>query len=213
VIRVLIFAASPAARAGFEHLLSARDIKVVDRVAHIDALADRVTQSEPDVVLVEASDESSGEILEALLESGLASDTSVVAILEGDAAAEKSSEALQRGIRAVLPDDVTPDQLVAALHAAAAGLVVLHPTEVGAALSATARATQPITELPEPLTPREREVLQMLASGLGNKQIAARLNISEHTAKFHVASILGKLGAGSRTEAVALGIRRGLVFL
>ena len=60
---------------------------------------------------------------------------------------------------------------------------------------------------------RENEVLQMLASGFANKTIAARLKISEHTVKFHVASILGKLGAGSRTEAVSLGIRRGLVML
>jgi DNA-binding NarL/FixJ family response regulator len=70
-----------------------------------------------------------------------------------------------------------------------------------------------LTELAEPLTRREREVIQMLASGLGNKEIAARLNISDHTVKFHVASILGKLGAASRTEAVSLGIRRGLVLL
>ena len=213
MIRVLIFAPSPAARAGFEHLYSARDIKVVDRVTQIDALADRVTEAEPDVVLLDASGESSDEILETLLESGLAADVSVVAILDDDAANEKSLDALRRGIRSVLPIDVTSDQLVATLHAAAAGLVVLHPSEVGAALSAAIRPPQPITDLPEPLTPREREVLQMLASGLGNKQIAARLNISEHTAKFHVASILGKLAAGSRTEAVALGIRRGLVLL
>jgi DNA-binding NarL/FixJ family response regulator len=63
------------------------------------------------------------------------------------------------------------------------------------------------------LTPREQEVLRMLARGLANKEIAARLNISEHTVKFHVAAILGKLGAASRTEAVALGIRHGLILL
>jgi DNA-binding NarL/FixJ family response regulator len=63
----------------------------------------------------------------------------------------------------------------------------------------------------QPLTARESEVLGMLAEGLGNKAIAARLGISTHTAKFHVASILAKLGAGSRTEAVTIGMRRGLV--
>lgn len=63
----------------------------------------------------------------------------------------------------------------------------------------------------EALTPREFEVLRMLADGLGNKEIANRLGISDHTAKFHVAQILAKLGAGSRTEAVAIGMRRGLV--
>ena len=68
-------------------------------------------------------------------------------------------------------------------------------------------------ELLEPLTPREQEVLRLLALGLANKEIASRMNISEHTVKFHVAAILGKLGAASRTEAVAIGIRHGLVLL
>jgi len=89
----------------------------------------------------------------------------------------------------------------------------MHPVEVDAMFPAAQPASRRLAELAEPLTPRESEVLQMLASGLANKQIAAKLAISEHTVKFHVASILGKLGAGSRTEAVSLGIRRGLVLL
>lgn len=80
-------------------------------------------------------------------------------------------------------------------------------------MPAVSAAPTALAELAEPLTPREGEVLQRLASGLGNKQIADQLHISEHTVKFHVASILGKLGAGTRTEAVALGIRQGLVLL
>jgi DNA-binding CsgD family transcriptional regulator len=63
----------------------------------------------------------------------------------------------------------------------------------------------------DPLTPREREVLHMLAAGLGNKEIGARLGISDHTAKFHVSQILAKLNAGSRAEAVSIAMRRGLV--
>ena len=63
----------------------------------------------------------------------------------------------------------------------------------------------------ESLTPREEEVLALVRDGLGNKEIAGRLNISEHTVKFHISSILGKLGAGSRTEAVSQGIRKGLI--
>jgi DNA-binding NarL/FixJ family response regulator len=65
--------------------------------------------------------------------------------------------------------------------------------------------------LPEPLTPREREVLELIAEGLPNKAIALRLAISDQTAKFHVASICGKLGASNRTEAVRIALRRGLV--
>ena len=65
--------------------------------------------------------------------------------------------------------------------------------------------------LAEHLTARETAVLRLMALGLGNKEIASRLDISEHTAKFHVSSILAKLGAASRTEAVTIGMTRGLV--
>jgi DNA-binding NarL/FixJ family response regulator len=65
----------------------------------------------------------------------------------------------------------------------------------------------------EPLTLREREVLEMLSRGLSNKMIARRLSISEHTVKFHVSSIYTKLGAASRTDAVSRGVRRGLITL
>jgi len=112
-----------------------------------------------------------------------------------------------------LPSEVSAEQLRAALEAAAAGLVVVHPSELSGVLPERAVLSAPLRELPEPLTPREREVLQMISAGLGNKEIAARLSISEHTVKFHVASILGKLGASSRTEAVSIGIRHGLVLL
>ena len=214
MIRVLVFAHSPTARADLERFIASREVRVVARVSDLDVLPDIVADSEPDVVLIDASNEMPDDTLDAIFDSGLVSDAAVVAILDSDPIGPKSADALRKGFRAVLPRDVTPDQLLAALRAAAAGLVVLHPVEVNAAFAtAAAVSSQEVDELTEPLTRREREVLQMLASGLGNKQIAVRLNISEHTAKFHVASILGKLGAGSRTEAVALGIRRGLVLL
>jgi two-component system, NarL family, response regulator YdfI len=213
VIRVLIFAPSLTDGAGLERLLPAREVKIVARTSEIEGLPDLFADTEPDVVVIDASNEGSDETLEAIVDSGIVSDAAVVAILDNESITAKSAEALRKGVRAVLPSDITPDQLVAALRAATAGLVVLHPVEVTATFSTQATSSQALDELTEPLTPREREVLQMLASGLGNKQIAARLNISEHTAKFHVASILGKLGAGSRTEAVAVGIRRGLVLL
>jgi two-component system, NarL family, response regulator YdfI len=213
VIRVLIFAASPSGRADLERLAASRDVRIVARTSDIEGLPDLFADTEPDVVLVDISDEAPDDTLEAVLDSGLVSDAAVVAILDNESITAKSAEALRKGVRAVLPSDITSDQLVAALRAAAAGLVVLHPIEVTATFSTQASSSQALDDLTEPLTPREREVLQMLAGGLGNKQIAARLNISEHTAKFHVASILGKLGAGGRTEAVALGIRRGLVLL
>jgi len=162
--------------------------------------------------LVDAAGEPPEAIVESLADSDLPVEIPTV-ILAEPGAPSVSAQALRAGIRAVLPIGLPADQLVAALQAAAAGLVVLHPAEAQAAFPVAAPASQTLAELPEPLTRREREVLQMLAAGLANKEIAARLNISDHTAKFHVAAILGKLGAATRTEAVALGIRRGLVLL
>ena len=109
------------------------------------------------------------------------------------------------GVYAILPRDAPIEQIVAALHAASAGLIAI-PLEASALLIPAAAESAG-----ENLTPREMETLEMLAEGLSNKQIAARLHISEHTAKFHVNSILGKLGAGTRTEAVMRGLRSGLL--
>src|ERR1035438_5187782 len=130
-------------------------------------------------------------------------------VLAPDLQSTWTGDALRSGIRAVLPGDLGPREILAAVEAAAAGLVVLHPQDIPAL----------VTERPLPtaqtqtLTPREVQVLAMLAEGHGNKTIAWKLGISEHTAKFHVASILGKLNAGTRTEAVTLGIRRGLILI
>jgi NarL family two-component system response regulator YdfI len=212
VIRVFIVAASPLARAGLENLLEARGVEVVGSAGNIDSLGSQLSDAEPEVMLIDTAGEQSEPALESLAESDLASEVALV-VLADHPPPEASADALRAGVRAVLPSDVSPRQLVAALQAASAGLVIMHPREVDAAFPAIAPASRPLAELAEPLTRREREVLQMLASGAANKEIAAQLAISEHTVKFHIASILGKLGAESRTEAVALGIRRGLVLL
>jgi DNA-binding NarL/FixJ family response regulator len=112
----------------------------------------------------------------------------------------------------VLPANATGPQIAAATEAAVAGLVVLHSSEVETLLK-TPAINESADVLPEALTPREIEVLRLLGEGLGNKEIASRLGVSEHTVKSHVASIMGKLGAASRTEAVMLGIRHGIVLI
>jgi NarL family two-component system response regulator YdfI len=211
VIRVFLIAASPLARAALQNRLNAQTFKIVGTAATIDALGSELSDAQADVLLVDAMGEPPESVIESLVDSDLAAEIPVVVLAEPVSA--PVTQALHAGIRALLPNEIPTDQLTAALQAAAAGLVVLHPAEVPAAFAASARASQPLAELPEALTRREREVLQMLAGGLANKEIAARLNISDHTAKFHVAAILGKLGAATRTEAVALGIRRGLVLL
>lgn len=216
MISVFIVAASPLARTGLENLLVAHRVEIAGRAASLDELEEHLDDAPVDVILVDSTGEPLEPLLDKLNATGLASDFSMVLLTEPATLAAASST-LRAGVRAVLPNDISSDQLVAALQAAASGLLVLHPAQVPAQVingsaSATARS-RGLEELAEPLTPREGEVLQMLASGLGNKEIAAKLTISEHTVKFHVASILGKLGAGSRTEAVSLGIRRGLVLL
>ena len=212
MIRVFLIAASSLARAALQNRLLAQSVKIVGTAAAIDALGSELSDAQADVLLVDAAGESPEAVVESLVDSDLATEIPIVVLAEPCSPAA-ATQALHAGIRALLPTEIPADQLVAALHAAAAGLVVLHPAEVSAAFPASAPASQPLAELPEPLTRREREVLQMLAAGLANKEIAARLSISDHTAKFHVAAILGKLGASTRTEAVALGIRRGLVLL
>ena len=212
MIRVFLIAASPPAHAALQNRLTAQSVKIVGTAPTIDALGSELSDAQADVLLVDAGSEPSEAIIESLVESDLATEIPVVVLTDPNSPAT-AAQALHAGIRAVLPNEIPADQLLAALQAAAAGLVVLHPAEVPAAFPTSSPASQPLAELPEPLTRREREVLQMLAAGLANKEIAARLNISDHTAKFHVAAILGKLGAATRTEAVALGIRRGLVLL
>lgn len=117
----------------------------------------------------------------------------------------RAAEAIASGARGYLTWDVDAPVLGAALRAAAAGLQVIDP----------ARGDTPADDTPpmEELTPREREVLQWLAEGLSNREIAGRLRISEHTVKFHVNTILGKLGARTRTEAVTRAARQGLIIL
>ena len=212
MIRVFIVAASPLIRAGLQSMLGDSRADIVGSAADLESISGQLVDVEPDVVLVEAAADAQEELLNALEDAELAQEYPVILLSEQPKTAWLS-KALRAGVRAVLPRDVAPEQLRAALEAAAAGLVVIHPSELDTVLSATIGPSAPLDELLEPLTRREREVLQMLAAGLANKEIAARLAISDHTVKFHVASILGKLGASTRTEAVSAGIRRGLVML
>ena len=110
------------------------------------------------------------------------------------------------GLRAVLPIRATAEELDGALRAVHAGLLAVHPEALAQPVAGGAQRASGL-----PLTAREREILELIADGANNRVIAARLAISRHTVKFHVASILDKLGAGSRTEAVAMALRTGLL--
>jgi DNA-binding NarL/FixJ family response regulator len=118
-------------------------------------------------------------------------------------------------VRAVLPRHASTRELLAAIESAQAGLVTLVPDALPGIGRNAARVQVGLAPSPTlvPLSPREREILALVADGLGNKIVAARLGISEHTVKTHITSIFTKLGAESRAEAVAIGARVGALML
>jgi DNA-binding NarL/FixJ family response regulator len=183
-------------------------------VAPASTLIYRALSDEPDAIVIATVDFGS---VAGLNDSDLIevfSSTPTV-LLSGQIGPLVRKRAAAFRIRSVLPLQVTSDQLFAAIQATVAGLsVTLEPfaqTEDVYAASNTANGIGLTGRLAEHLTARETVVLRLMARGLGNKEIASRLDISEHTAKFHVSSILAKLGAASRTEAVSIGMTRGLV--
>jgi two-component system nitrate/nitrite response regulator NarL len=129
----------------------------------------------------------------------------ILVLAEGEAA----KQALRAGARGVLPLAAEPAEVLAALPVLVRGLSVLTEPLLAALAGRDPGAAPPAAGL----TPREREVLALLAAGASNKVIARRLGMSFHTAKAHVAAVLHKLGAGSRADAVARGARMGLVLL
>jgi two-component system, NarL family, response regulator YdfI len=213
MIRVLIVASSSISQSGLENLLRATTaLQVVRVLSNFDELSESVEELQPDVVIAEITGQDRTlpeEILKLLEEAPVAT-----VLLVDDANTERDLDAFRNGIKAVLPRNMSPAGIVAAVEAVGVGLAVLLPEGLDSLLregTASHRAVSP--PLVEALTPREIEVLGMMVEGWGNKEISTRLGISEHTVKFHVASIMGKLNASSRTEAVTSGIRHGLIML
>ncbi|HEX4546606.1 MAG TPA: response regulator transcription factor [Candidatus Acidoferrum sp.] len=212
MIRVFIVAPSSVARAGLRSMLADAGFEAIGSTPDLASLDEALLESELDILLVDGLHDAGVGGRGGLALADVAEQAAVVLLADQPDQAQVG-QAFRNGVRAVLPREISTPQLQAALQAVAAGLLVVHPAEVSTLLPTPTSSATEIAPLAEPLTKREREVLQMLATGLGNKEIAARLVISDHTAKFHVASILGKLGASTRTEAVAIGIRHGLILL
>ena len=190
-VRVLVLADDPIARAGLAARLAAReDVAVVPDGEPAGAGAAAILW---DLGVAGAADPLAAP-------AGLP----VVALAAGE---EAAAEALRAGARAVLSRGAPADVVAAALVAVSRGLEVLDPAVADGWIRPPAGAPA------EGLTARETEVLGLLAEGLANKAIAARLGISEHTAKFHVNAILAKLGAESRAAAIVKAARLGLVAL
>jgi DNA-binding NarL/FixJ family response regulator len=205
MIRAFVAAPTAALRLGLSARLDGADVTVIGAGAELEDAPpeiDVVIVADPARLLVSA---------DTLAELGA---RAVVAVTDDDRAARILRGLPLRGW-AVVARDAPAADLRAATAAAARGFTVLPAPVAGRLLPARDHGpTAPSDGEPgEALTPREREVLELLAHGLSNRQIADALAISEHTAKFHVASISAKLGASSRTEAVRLGVRRGLITL
>lgn len=239
MIRVLVVSNSTVVRAGLEALI--RDSPTLALAGSLSGLVREISKPdwheqaeslEADVILAELEIDDDDPLRDLAAIEGRGYDHGspgfpplpAIVILADNPPLNWTAEALRAGIRAVLPRDATTAEIVAAVHAAAAGLVVLRPDSVAAwvagqqgvsrAGNLLARSSARTGDAEaEVLTPREVQILGMLAEGLGNKEIAWQLKISEHTVKFHLSSIFGKLGASTRTEAVTQGLRRGMIML
>jgi DNA-binding NarL/FixJ family response regulator len=205
MLRILVVGEDPLARSGLVALLSdAEDLTVAGQCAADEAAA-LLRSTAADVVLWDTGVEMPSD-LEELHEIADRGGPPLVVLTGGEG---RVPDLLGAGARGVLTRETDGARLLAALQAAALGLVVVDERLSAGALRRRA-AAEPLVEA---LTPREIEVLHLIGQGLSNRAIAERLAISEHTAKFHVNAILGKLGAQTRAEAVAVGVRSGLLLL
>jgi DNA-binding NarL/FixJ family response regulator len=202
--RVFVVAPTPFSSTGLRSILESAEVGAdVLVVGEADSVVELVPPG-ADVVVV-AGDDPLEEAARVVAEEGT---QAILLLSEDDRSVPVLREFAPRGWGVVSPD-APPEELSAAIVAVIQGLVVLPRALTGRLL----RGQEVVEEPSEPLTAREREVLGLLGQGLSNKMIARDLQISEHTVKFHVSSIYAKLGAASRTEAVGLGARLGLISL
>lgn len=198
---MVVAAVSAVRRAGLETIVrSEPDLHLAGStgaLARLDLLAQNANA---DVVLIDAD----------ALPDTLASNPAAIVALTETAGARNISRFLKVGVRAILARESDADDIVAAIFAAYRGQVLLS-AKAAQSLAAIFGDEPEEAAMVDEISAREAEVLRLLAEGLANKDVARRLGISEHTVKFHISSILEKLGAATRTEAVTLGIRRGLI--
>jgi DNA-binding NarL/FixJ family response regulator len=212
-------ALSAPARPALEHLAlllqNDHHLVIVARSTRLHALIDREWAARADVALVALDQVSRLRAVLADVDDHMPPPPLVV-MMETHVS-DDVSDLVRHGVKAILPADAGPREVSASLEAVAAGLSVFSPEALVALHEGGGRSTLPVNDARQtaytPLSPREREILALVAEGLGNKIVAARLGISEHTVKTHVTSIFEKLGAESRAEAVAIGARTGVILL
>jgi DNA-binding NarL/FixJ family response regulator len=203
---VLVVAAGTMAQAGLAALVeSAAGLDVAASVGP-GSVRDVAGQLEPDICLLDL--EGSRDVESAV--AGVLADLDCPLVVVAEARAFRA--AMEAGAAGVVTPGIPAGSLGAALEAVGQGVGVVYPP--GSLLEVRAAAApgeQAMGRPVEALSPRELEVLRLLSAGLTNQQLAATLSISEHTAKFHVSAVLGKLGVQSRAEAVSTGYRLGLL--
>ena len=204
-IRVAVAATSAVRRVGLESIVRSHlDFQLAGSFGSVASLVSFARNAQLDVVVIDS--DSIPDLLHEPISDA------VIVLLTAVSDARSISRLLRNRTRAILSRESDPDDVISAIYAAQDGLVLLSaPAAASLAAVYDDRALEVEIGSSEEMTSRETEVLRMLAEGLVNKDIATRLGISEHTVKFHISSILDKLGAATRTEAVALGIRRGLI--
>jgi DNA-binding NarL/FixJ family response regulator len=193
-MRVIVAADSPVARAGLKALVEDAAGFTIAGCVSPGELIDRARELNPDVIVWQLLvHEDPVPTLREIPNLRIVLLTASAAI-----------DLIRAGAYGVLPLNASAGQIAIAIEAAAAGLGVFPPERFDVYV-------EPST--PSILTARETEVLRMIAEGLANKEIAYRLGISDHTVKFHVSALLGKLGVSSRAEAIGAGIRQGVIML
>lgn len=212
VTRVLVAATSAVRRGGLEALVrGSPSLRLSGSVPGTAGLAARVREMQPDAIL---ADIATGDRQFIATIGSLAEEDIPVVVLIDDPEPSWAASALRAGVRALIPRESSGEEILTAIHTAVNGLVLVEAgTAKELAKYAPSRGSEGAREHLEELSSREVEVLRWMAEGLGNKEIGTRLGISDHTVKFHISSILAKLGVASRTEAVTVGIRMGLVLL
>jgi two-component system, NarL family, nitrate/nitrite response regulator NarL len=204
MLRILIISDDPLVRSGLAAILAGQPtLDVSGQMSTALELGQVLEVYAPDAIVWDVGADT-GLARDRIAEIG--SQIPVLALAQD----ERDGRSVWGGnVRGILPRKAGAEQIAAALHSISSGLLVLDPSFNS--LLSTSRPED--DEHNEPLTARELEVLQLVARGLANKTIAQELAISEHTVKFHINSILAKLGAGSRTDAVVRASRRGLITL